>query len=153
VPDEVANNVLWEVSDACRVRLVGSREPSFEESQVNAFELKEGRLHQVNIASRSDLDVVKPIWIDLINATRAERAYVGTHFGLALPDPGEVTDLEVSSRFHIEDNGDVHLHSNFLLDRAGSSRSIPVAFILHQGTVVSQRSSEENKLLRLETRI
>jgi magnesium transporter len=149
IPDELANMVLWEVSDSCREQLVGDREPSFDESQICAFELVEGKLQQVAISSRKDLDGVKPIWIDLINVTKAERNFVAAHFGLSLADPGDATNLEVSSRFHIEDSGEIHLHSNFLLDRAGSSRSVPVAFILHKGILFTLRN-EELPVFRLQ---
>jgi magnesium transporter len=149
IPQELANNVLWEVSDSCREQLVGDREPSFDESQIFAYELIDGKLLQVPISSRKDFDGKKPIWIDLINVTKAERNFVGQHFGLTLPDPGDSTDLEVSSRFHIEETGEIHLHSNFLLDRAGSSRSIPVAFILHQGVLFTLRN-EELPVFRLQ---
>jgi magnesium transporter len=149
IPDELANNVLWEVSDSCREQLVGDREPSFDESQIFAFELFEGKLQQVAISSRKDFDGKTPIWIDLINATKAERNFVGQHFGLMLPDPGDATDLEVSSRFHVENSGEIHLHSNFLLDRAGSSRSIPVAFVLHKGILFTLRN-EELPVFRLQ---
>jgi magnesium transporter len=149
IPEELANNVLWEVSDTCRERLVGDREPSFDESQICAFALVDGKLQQMKIASRKDLEGIKPIWIDLINVTKAERIFVGSHFGLALPDPGDATDLEVSSRFHVEDSGEIHLHSNFLLDRAGSARSIPVAFILHRGILFTLRN-EELPVFRLQ---
>jgi magnesium transporter len=149
IPDELANNVLWEVSNSCREQLVGDREPSFDESQICAFALQEGKLQQVSIANRKDLEGIRPIWIDLINVTKAERTFVGTQFGLTLPDPGDVTDLEVSSRFHVEDSGEIHLHSNFLLDRAGSARSVPVAFILHQGILFTLRN-EELPVFRLQ---
>jgi len=149
IPDELANNVLWEVSDTCREQLVGDREPNFDESQICAFELQDGKLQQVAIASRKDFEGKKPTWIDLINVTKAERNYVGQHFGLTLPDPGDATDLEVSSRFHVEDSGEIHLHSNFLLDRAGSARSVPVAFILHKGILFTLRS-EELPVFRLQ---
>jgi magnesium transporter len=145
------NEILWEVSDACRERLVGNREPAFDATQINAFELREGRLQQVAIDSRKHLEGIRPVWIDLINATRAERSYVGAHFGLALPDPGEITDLEVSTRFHVEANGDVHLHSNFLLDREGNSRSVPVVFVVHGGILFSLRN-EELPVFRLQRR-
>jgi magnesium transporter len=151
IPAAQENEVLWEVSDQLREQLVGAREPVFDESQMNAFELQDGRLRQIPIESRKDLEGIKPIWIDLLAATKAERAYVGAHFGLTLPDPGEVTDLEVSSRYHIEDNGEIHLLSNFLLDREGNSRSIPVAFILHQGILFSLRN-EELPVFRLQRR-
>lgn len=151
IPTTQENEVLWEVSDQLREQLVGTREPVFDESQMNAFELQDGRLLQIPIESRKNLEGIKPIWIDLLGATKAERAYVGAHFGLNLPDPGEVTDLEVSSRYHIEDNGEIHLLSNFLLDREGNSRSIPVAFILHQGILFSLRN-EELPVFRLQRR-
>ena len=151
IPTTQENEVLWEVSDQLREQLVGTREPVFDESQMNAFELQDGRLRQIPIESRKNLEGIKPIWIDLLGATKAERAYVGAHFGLNLPDPGEVTDLEVSTRYHIEDNGEIHLLSNFLLDREGNSRSIPVAFILHQGILFSLRN-EELPVFRLQRR-
>jgi magnesium transporter len=149
IPEEMANNVLWEVTDTCREQLVGDREPSFDDSQICAFELVEGKLLQVTISSRKDLEGKRPIWIDLINVSKAERNFVGSHFGLSLPNPGDATDLEVSSRFHIENSGEVHLHSNFLLDRAGSARSVPVAFILHQGILFTLRN-EELPVFRLQ---
>jgi magnesium transporter len=151
IPPNRENDVLWEVSDGCRELLVGNREPEFDDTQLNAFELVEGRLQQITIASRKDLDGVRPIWIDLLNASKAERSYVGTYFGLDLPDPGEITDLEVSSRFHVEENRDIYLHSNFLLDREGNSRSVPVIFIVHQGILFSLRN-EDLPVFRLQRR-
>jgi len=151
IPAAQENEVLWEVSDQLREQLVGAREPVFDESQMNAFELQDGRLRQIPIESRKNLEGIKPIWIDLLGATKAERTYVGAHFGLTLPDPGDVADLEVSSRYRIEDNGEIHLLSNFLLDREGNSRSVPVAFILHQGVLFSLRN-EELPVFRLQRR-
>jgi magnesium transporter len=151
MPPGRENDVLWEVSDARRELLVGSREPAFEESQINAFELIDGKLRQITVESRKNLEGIKPIWIDLLGATKAERLYVGAHFGLKLPDPGDVTDLEVSSRYHIEENSEIHLLSNFLLDKEGNSRSVPVAFILHQGILFSLRN-EELPVFRLQRR-
>lgn len=151
VPQERENEILWEMSDARREQLVGSRAPTFEESQINAFELVDGRLRQVPIASRRDLEGVKPIWIDLLNSSKAERTYIGSHFGLPLPNPTDATDLEVSARFHIEENRDIYLHSNFLLDREGNSRSVPVSFIVHQGILFTLRS-EDLPVFRLQRR-
>ncbi len=151
LPKGKENDVLWEVSDQRRELLVGNREPAFDESQMNAFELVDGRLKQIPIEGRKDFENIHPIWIDLLGATKAERTYVGTHFGLDLVDPGEVTDLEASTRHHIDEDGDIHLHSNFLLDREGDSRSVPVAFILHKGILFSLRN-EELPVFRLQRR-
>lgn len=142
VPHGRENEVLWELPDGLRETLAPGREPCFAESQINAFELVDGKLRQVTIERRWDLEGVHPIWIDLLDASRAERECVGAHFGLELPDPGESTDLEVSARFWVEENGEIHLNSNFLLDREGDSRSVPVAFILHQGMLFTLRNDE-----------
>ena len=152
MPPGRENEVLWEVSDARREQLVGSREPSFGDSQIQAFERVDGKLRQIAIESRKDLEGLTAVWIDLLGATKAERAYVGAHFGLTLPDPDDVTDLEVSSRYHVEENGGIYLHSNFLLDKQGDSRSVPVAFILHKGILFSLRN-EELPVFRLQRRL
>ena len=145
------NDVLWEVSDERRELLVGNREPVFNESQMNAFVLADGRLRQIPIEGRKNLEGVKPIWIDLLAATKAERRYVGSHFGLTFPDPDDATDLEASSRYRIEEDGELRLHSNFLLDSEGDSRNVPVTFILHQGILFSLRN-EELPVFRLQRR-
>jgi magnesium transporter len=49
----------------------------------------------------------------------------------------------------VKSSGEILLHSNFLLDRAGSARSIPVAFVLHQGVLITLRS-EELPVFRLQ---
>ncbi|WP_445366648.1 CorA family divalent cation transporter [Methylomonas sp. BW4-1] len=149
MPDERKNDILWEVSDAIREQVAGIQEPDFSDSQINAFELVNGRLRQVTVTCRKDLDGFQPIWIDLLSTNPAERVYVGRHFGLELPDPGDETDLEVSTRFHVKENDDIHLHSNFLLDKYDHSRSVPVAFILHEGTLFSLRN-EELPVFRLQ---
>jgi len=75
--------------------------------------------------------------------------WVGSHFGLTLPDPLDLTDLEASARFYVEDNEEVHLHSDFLLDTRDVSRNVPVAFILHKDILFSVRS-EELPVFRLQ---
>ena len=149
IPESRENEILWEMSDTRREQLVGGRDPAFAESQMNAFQLVDGRLRQVSIGSRKDLDGIQPIWIDLLNSSKSERTYIGLHFGLTLPDPSDATDLEVSTRFHMAESGEVHLHSNFLLDREGNSRSVPVSFIVHRGVLFTLRN-EELPVFRLQ---
>jgi magnesium transporter len=151
LPTARENDVLWEISDQRRTELAGERQPDFADSKINVYELVDGRLKSLPIAGRKDLEGAKPIWVDLINSTQAERLFVGSHFGVELPDPIEATDLEVSARFHVEENDDIHLHSNFLLDREGESKSVPVAFILHGGILFSLRN-EELSVFRLQRR-
>ena len=149
IPESRENEVLWELTDALRETLVGSREPRFSESQINAFEVVDGRLRQLCIVGRQDLEGIKPAWLDLLATTNPERRYVGEYFGVTLPDPGQTTDLEISSRFQVDDTGSLRLCSNFLLYRDGVSRSIPVVFIVHQGILFTVRN-EDLPVFRLQ---
>ena len=142
IPEERKNDVLWEMSSAMGKLLAGSLEPSFSESQATAFQLMDGHLRQLPITCRRDLEGIHPIWIDLVSPTKPERAYIGDHFKLSLTDPGDATDLEVSSRFQVTESGEVRLHSNFHLDRKGDSRSVPVMFIVHDGILFTVRNEE-----------
>jgi magnesium transporter len=142
------DDVLWEISDTLREQLVGDREPHCGLGQMSAFELVEGRLSKVAITCRHDLFDVNPIWIDLLAPTKAQRVLIGQHYGLELPDPAELTDLEASARFYVEQN-EIHIHSDFLLDREGESRSIPVAFVL-RGDILFSLRSEELPVFRLQ---
>lgn len=151
IPAARQNDILWEISDALRALLADDREPAFNESQITAFVLVDGRLRQIAVEGRKSLEGLQPIWIDLLGASKAERNYVGLHFGLTFSDPDDVTDLEASSRYRIEENGDIHLHSNFLLDREGKSRSVPVGFVLHQGVLFTLRN-QDLPVFRLQRR-
>jgi magnesium transporter len=141
--------ILEYVSDAVREELVGVRPSPSARNMLNAFELRDGRLSQVQVDTRDDFANIKPIWVDLVAPTPAVRAWVGEFFSLYLPDPDDLTDLETSARFFVDDNGEVHLHSDFLLDAQGESRNVAVAFILHQDILFSVRK-EELPVFRLQ---
>jgi len=142
VPVHRQNEILWEMSNALREYLAQGRVPDFEGTKVCVYELVDGKLKQVEIHSRNDLENVKPIWIDLLNTSKAEREFIGAHFNLELPDPLDETELEVSSRFFIDSKDAIHLHSNFLLDKLEEAKSVSVLFILHGGIVFSLRDEE-----------
>ena len=153
---ECSENVLNELSDAVRETLAGSPSPYQRRPiMLNAFELHNGRLRQIPVEKHGDLAATKPIWVDLIAPSELERQWVGQIFGLALPNTDNLTDLEESARFYIEENGEVHLHSDFLLDKEDESRNVPVAFVIHQNILFSVRSEELPvfRLQRLRARI
>ncbi|CAK0759397.1 Magnesium transporter [Gammaproteobacteria bacterium] len=129
--------------------VLGKREFEKERSRVKVFGLKEGRLCEIDIDTREDLVSSHPIWIDLVAPSFEERVWVGGSFGIELPDPERLGDLESSARFYIEKNDDIHLHSDFLLDRKEMSRSVAVAFILYKSILFSIRQ-EELPVFRLQ---
>ncbi|MCX7106361.1 MAG: magnesium transporter CorA [Methylococcales bacterium] len=130
------------ISDTIRGELVVEAKPRSRSMQIRVFDLYEGRLRQIPIETKEDLARVKPIWIDLVMPEDEQLAWARDIFGVELPNPRELTDLETSARFYVEDNGEVHLHSDFLLDRKDESRNVPVAFILNKDTLFSVRNKE-----------
>ena len=149
------DEILDELSDIVRTALTSTSSTPVKPIKLNAFELHNGRLRQVSVTSHDDLAKATPIWVDLIAPSRIEREWVREIFDLVLPDTDDLTDLEESARFYIDDGGEVHLHSDFLLDTDEESRNVPVAFILHKGILFSVRDEELAvfRLQRLRARI
>ena len=143
-----SSDVAWFLSEHLRELLDGTPEPRFGENRITLYERVDGRVRFRQIRSAADLQGAKPVWIDLLEASAAERRLIGAHCGVELPDPGEETDLEVSSRFQVDEAGAIRLHSNFLLDREGASRSVPVAFAIH-GPILFSLRNEELPVFRL----
>jgi magnesium transporter len=147
--------IIWSLIKDDRkedIRLVMStrtRTEMFTESKhrnrnaiIRVFDLHEGLLRQVLAESKEDLAKVNPIWVDLVMPEDEQLDWAKDIFDVDLPNPRDLTDLESSARFYVEDNGDIHLHSDFLLDFKDESRNIAVAFVLNENTLFSVRSKE-----------
>ena len=98
---------------------------------LNIFTLANGRLFQEEIESLEELTRFQPIWVDLENPTVEEKRWIKQHYGLSIPEDAMDEDIEESARFYEEDNGDLHIRSDFLIDDNGQPRSVRVAFILN----------------------
>ena len=149
VPDSRRDEVLLEISDSIRVELVSNMEQKTQTVSIKAFDLHEGRLRQIPISSRADLEKSKPIWVDLITPEEEQLEWARDIFGVSIPNPKSLTDLETSARFYFDDDGEIHLHSNFLLDQNDKSKNITVAFIIKGNTLFSVRN-EELPVFRLQ---
>ena len=149
VREERGESILEILSDEVRQDLIGDSHHRNEKTVVSAFELRNGRLSQIAVNTPTDLKSLKPIWVDLVAPTPEIRAWVGRFFDVQLPNPSNLTDLEASARFYIEDNGEVHLHSDFLLDTKEESRNVAVALILHRDILFTVRT-EELPVFRLQ---
>jgi magnesium transporter len=124
---------------------------------LNVFSLANGRLFQEEIDSAEALAVAAPVWVDLEAPTEDETRWVEQRFGLAIPKDAVDDDLEESARFYEEDNGELHIRSDFLIDSdgdAGPARNVRVAFILHHGVLFSIHAEDLPvfRLLRLRAR-
>jgi magnesium transporter len=106
-----------------------------------AFTLSNGRLERLHIEEGTDLHAMQPAWIDLVAPTDEERARVEQSYGLRLPRPAHLQDIEASARFY-EGEGGVHLRSDFLSGKESHSRSVTVAFVLSGATLISVHDDE-----------
>ncbi len=128
---------------------------------LNVFTLDggklKGRLFQQEIESQEALAQAQPVWVDLEAPTADEKRWVADRFGVVIPDDVVDDDLEESARFYEEDNGELHIRTDFLVDggEAGlSARNVRVAFILHQNVLFSIHSEDLPvfRLLRMRAR-
>ena len=149
VREERGEGILEILSDEVRQDLIGDSHYRNEKTTISAFELRNGRLSQISVNTPYDLKCLKPIWVDMVAPTPEIRAWVGRFFDVQLPNPSRLTDLEASARFYVEDNGEIHLHSDFLLDSKEGSRNVPVAQILHRDILFTVRT-EELPVFRLQ---
>src|SRR3954452_18070120 len=109
----------------------------------NVLSLQNGRLNQVNIESRADLENAEPVWVDLTDPNDDERDWVKSIYGVTLPGEDEVQDIEASARYYEAENGDLHLRNDFLLEEDdGSSRIVTVAFILAKNMLFSVHTDD-----------
>lgn len=120
---------------------------------LNVFSLASGRLFQEEIESAEALAHVQPVWVDLEAPTAEEKGWLKSRFGLHIPDDIVDEDLEESARFYEEDDGELHIRSDFLIDDE-TPRNVRVAFILHNNVLFSVHSEDLPvfRLLRLRAR-
>src|SRR3982751_4549962 len=99
---------------------------------LNIFTLANGRLVQEEIEALEELSKFHPIWVDLESPSVEEKRWVKQYYGLSIPEDVTDDDIEESARFYEEDNGELHIRSDFLIDDEDDPRSVRVAFILNQ---------------------
>jgi magnesium transporter len=141
IKDERKEYISLIISSKARTELLEVKHKS-RNTTLRVFVLHEGRLRQIPIENKEDMVNVKPIWVDLVMPEEEQLGWAEDIFDVELPNPHDLTDLETSARFYMEENGDIHLHSDFLLDLKDESRNVAVAFVLNKDTLFSVRSKE-----------
>ena len=102
---------------------------------LNIFTLVNGRLFQEEIESLEELSRFQPIWVDLESPTLEEKRWIKQYFGLSIPEDAMDEDIEESARFYEEDNGELHIRSDFLIAHEDQPRTVRCAFILNQHNI------------------
>jgi magnesium transporter len=105
---------------------------------LNVFTLSNGRLFQEEIESLEELSRFQPIWVDLEEPTPEEKRWVKQYFGLSIPEDAMDEDIEESARFYAEDNGELHIRSDFLVADPDAPHQVRVAFILNTQPAAAQ---------------
>ena len=113
---------------------------------LNIFTLANGRLFQEEIESLEKLSKFQPIWVDLESPTVEEKRWVKQYYGLSIPEDAMDEDIEESARFYAEDNGELHIRSDFLVADAEEPRTVRVAFILNE---VNEELRSKGELLSI----
>src|SRR5438105_12771872 len=98
---------------------------------LNIFTLANGRLFQEEIESLEGLYKFRLIWLDVESPTVEEKRWVKQYFGLSIPEDAMDEDIEESARFYEEDNGELHIRSDFLIADEDEPSTVRVAFILN----------------------
>ncbi|WP_395702942.1 magnesium/cobalt transporter CorA [Aquabacterium sp.] len=121
---------------------------------LNVFALANGRLVQEEVDDPEVLARTQPVWVDLEAPSPMEKGWILSRFGLSIPDDIVDDDLEESARFYEEDNGELHIRSDFLIDDDVAPRNVRVAFILKHGVLFSVHGVDLPvfRLLRLRAR-
>ena len=129
---------------------------------LNVFTLDNGRLKggamgslfQEEIETAEDLALSRPVWVDLESPSVEEKGWIRDRFGLTIPENIVDDDLEESARFYEEDNGELHIRSDFLIDDDAKPRNVRVAFILFNNVLFSVHNEDLPvfRLLRLRAR-
>ncbi len=128
---------------------------------LNVFTLDggklKGRLLHLDTDAAASLDAIQPIWVDLESPTHDEKRWVAERFGVAFPEGAVDDDLEESARFYEEDNGELHIRTDFLLESSdgnATARNVPVAFVLQRNVLFSVHDEDLPvfRLLRMRAR-
>ena len=98
---------------------------------LNIFTLANGRLVQEEIESLEELSKFQPIWVDLESPSVEEKRWIKQYYGLSIPEDAMDEDIEESARFYEEDNGELHIRSDFLIADEDEPRTVRCAFILN----------------------
>lgn len=90
------------------------------------------------------------VWVDLVKPDADELAKFSEKYGVDIPSPSDLGDIEASARFfEDEETGAMHMRNSFFDDGdKGLSKSVNVAFILANGILFSSHD-EDLPVLRL----
>jgi magnesium transporter len=120
---------------------------------LRAFELSQNRLTEMDTHGLGPEQLRASAWIDLQEPTQEERRIVDELYPASLPAEEDVEEIEPSARYYADNYG-IHVHSSFLFQSEGRTRSSTVAFTLQPERLLTLRDVDlaDFRLLRLRAR-
>jgi magnesium transporter len=120
---------------------------------LRAFRLSRDRLAEMDTRGLGAEELRRSAWIDLQEPTDEERRIVDALYPASLPDEDDVDEIEASARYFIDNHG-IHVHSSFLFQTEGRTKTCTVAFTLQPGQLLTLRDVDlaDFRLLRLRAR-
>jgi magnesium transporter len=138
VPEARRTTLQRELSAARLDVIVPGHAPQPGDDRIRGYRIVDRRCRPLPPDGLEALAAAAPAWIDLVGATRAERARLGALLGLELAEPVPQGELQPSARFVVDGRGTLRLHANFLESASGGG-TVPVALHLRDGLLVSVR--------------
>jgi len=113
------------------------------------FTLERSRLVSIR---PDEVEMRIPIWVDIVEPSEEERAWVSETFAITLPYPEHLRDIEESARFY-EENEELHVRSDFLHGKEIGTLSVIVAFVISRNVLFSLHDQDLPlfRLFRLRT--
>lgn len=113
---------------------------------LGGLTFSDGSLRQVRVVDGAVSG--DAVWLDLVSPSEEERTFIADQFGIDLPEPGEIEEIEATSRFYEDEDG-LHIHSYFIddphlafIDGGDRPANISAALTLKDGRLYSVHEEE-----------
>lgn len=112
---------------------------------IQIYLARGGAIERLEVGPRDALPT-DSLWLDVLRPTDEERARIEAAYGLQLPSPEEMREIEPSSRLYVE--GDATFMTATVLSQADGPRPVSdaVTFILVRRTLITLRHTEPRPL-------
>ncbi|MFO0998477.1 MAG: magnesium transporter CorA family protein [Alphaproteobacteria bacterium] len=112
---------------------------------IHIYLARGGAIERLEVGARDALPT-ESLWLDVLRPTEEERARIEAAYGLQLPSPEEMREIEPSSRLYVE--GDSTFMTATVLSQADGPRPVSdaITFILVRRTLITLRHTEPRPL-------
>lgn len=121
---------------------------------LRVFEIKRGNISETPLEGpKQEHTIATAAWLDVHDPNDDERMLLERLLSTELPQSEDVEEIEASARYFVDPAG-IHVHSLFLSQSEGRSKTVSVACILQPNRLITIREEElaDFRLLRMRAR-